>query len=396
MDHITTTITSTTNTIHGHGEADAQPPEATPNPKPRKQSKRHVRTQSLDSPTRSMFPQLPQHKGAPAETPTKAKAGPKARSASPAKTKRVLIQSPHASNPNADFIPPVSLSASAAGGYLSVPGSGSARVLSRRSRSATPIPPYEPPKEVFTPPREVTISPPVQVSTRRSRGVSKEVDGGVGVGRVKKELPEIDWSLPMPPPSPGDDPLLLSGRPRRARVEVERSSSGQRTASSPTKARRILPVEQSDGEEEAGGEEQEEETMQIGEQHMMGMQGLMDISMDMDLPPSTDDFSEHDDGPAMPIFDLGAADNDAGWSDSDSEGEDNGRGTREGEGEYTGRFTMMTVRTKADPPTSVTRERMEVWGRPIRWVFSSIFLFVRCDSMGSCFTCFGGGFGILR
>jgi hypothetical protein len=375
MDHTTTTIITTTNTTHGHGEADAQPPEATPNPKPRKQSKRHVRTQSLDSPTRSTFPRLPQHKDTPAETPTKSKGGPKARSASPAKTKRVLIQSPHASNPNADFIPPVSLSASAAGGYLSVTGSGSgsARVLSRRSRSTTPIPPYEPPKEVFTPPREVTISPPVQASTRRSRGVSKEVDGGVGVGRVKKELPEIDWSLPMPPPSPGDDPLLLSGRPRRARVEVEGSSSGQRTVNSPTKNRRFLPVEQSDSEEEVGREEQEEETMQIGEQHMTGMEGLMDISMDMDLPPSTDDFSEHDDGPAMPIFDLGAADNDAGWSDSDSEGEDNGGWTGEGEGEYTGRFTMMTVRTKADPPTSSTRERMEGWGRPIRWVFLPSF-----------------------
>ena len=30
---------------------------------------------------------------------------------------------------------------------------------------------------------------------------------------------------------------------------------------------------------------------------------------------------------------------------------------------------MLTVRTKADPPTSATRERMEGWGRPVRWVF---------------------------
>jgi hypothetical protein len=90
------------------------------------------------------------------------------------------------------------------------------------------------------------------------------------------------------------------------------------------------------------------------------MENLLDVSMDMDLPPSTD-FSEAD-GAVMPIFDLAPMpdDVDAGWSDSNSESEP------EGEGEYTGKFTTMTVRTKADPPTSATRERMEGWGRPIR------------------------------
>jgi len=229
------------------------------------------------------------------------------------------------------------------------------RVLSRRSRSATPIPPYEPPKEVFTPPREVTITPPfVQSKSRRSRSKSRgarsrtpEVrKGELGLG-VKKELPDIDWTLPMPPPSPGDDPLLLSGRPRRPRLG--------------------LRGEPHDDEDE------EEETMELDVHALGGMEGLMDVSMDeidLDVPPSTD-FSDGED--AMPIFDLaGGQDDDVGaWSDSDDDS-DGGKGVgeaEEGEGEYTGRFTMLTVRTKADPPTSATRERMEGWGRPVRWVF---------------------------
>jgi hypothetical protein len=177
-------------------ETDPQPPEATPNPKPRKQSKQHARTQSFDSPTRVNFPRVPTASSQVHTTPTKMKE--KAKSASPMKAKRVLIQSPHASNPDADFIPPVSISSR---GYLSAAGSGSAlgRVLSRRSRSAMPIPPYEPPKEVFTPPREVTITPPfVQSKSRRSRSKSRgarsrtpEVrKGELGLG-VKKEFSSL-------------------------------------------------------------------------------------------------------------------------------------------------------------------------------------------------------------
>ena len=327
-------------------ETDSQPPEATPNPKPRKQSKQHARTQSLDSPTRVSFPRAPTASSQVHTTPTKTKE--KARSASPMKAKRILIQSPHASNPDADFIPPVSVSSRA---YLSATGSGSGlgRALSRRSRSATPIPPYEPPKEVFTPPREVTISPLfVQSKSRRSksrgaRSRTPEV-GELGLG-VKKELPDIDWTLPMPPPSPGDDPLLLSGRPRRGTLGLRGESH--------------------DDDE---GEEEEEETMQLDVHALGRMEGLMDVSMDEidpDIPPSTDFSNE---GDAMPVFDLaGGQDDDGAWSDSDDDS-DGGEGV-EGEGEYTERFTMVTVRTKADPPTSATRERMEGWGRPIRWDF---------------------------
>jgi len=46
------------------------------------------------------------------------------------------------------------------------------------------------------------------------------------------------------------------------------------------------------------------------------------------------------------------------WSSSDG-------GISEQEGEYTGKFRVMQVPTKVDPPTSGTRERIEQWGRPI-------------------------------
>ena len=46
------------------------------------------------------------------------------------------------------------------------------------------------------------------------------------------------------------------------------------------------------------------------------------------------------------------------WSSSDG-------GNSEQEGEYTGKFRVVHVPTKVDPPTSGTRGRIESWGRPI-------------------------------
>jgi len=57
------------------------------------------------------------------------------------------------------------------------------------------------------------------------------------------------------------------------------------------------------------------------------------------------------------VFNL-AADGEDSWSSSDG-------GSSEQEGEYTGKFRVMNVPTKADPPTSGTRDRIEQWGRPI-------------------------------
>lgn len=112
---------------------------------------------------------------------------------------------------------------------------------------------------------------------------------GARQSSVKKEPPEIDLSA-IRPPSPTEDPLLLSAR-----------RTGQTIWS------RVTPV-----------------------------------------------FSSSP--PVSTIKHVDAQDTqwDA-WTDSDSEGE----------GEYTGRFKMFHVPTKADPPTSGTKARMEEWGRPV-------------------------------
>jgi len=57
------------------------------------------------------------------------------------------------------------------------------------------------------------------------------------------------------------------------------------------------------------------------------------------------------------VFNL-AANGEDSWSSSDG-------GSSEQEGEYTGKFRVVNVPTKADPPTSGTRDRIEQWGHPI-------------------------------
>lgn len=188
-------------------------------------------------------------------------------------------------------------------------------------------------------------------------------------GRVKKEMPEIDWSTPMPPPSPGDDPLLLSGKPRARKVRG--SSRGE---SSPTRGWRTSRSLQSSSDplrEEEEYRYQDDETMELDIEDN-AMDGIMAGSMP-DLPTSDSAFdhfppcSADETEAALPVFDLHAAPHDNGWSDSDSDDERGvWRAGAEGEGEYTGRFRMMMVPTKVDPPTSGTRGRMDEWGRPIR------------------------------
>ncbi|KAG2339679.1 hypothetical protein BDR05DRAFT_967676 [Suillus weaverae] len=103
---------------------------------------------------------------------------------------------------------------------------------------------------------------------------------------VKREPPEIDLSA-IRPPSPTEDPLLLSAR---------------RLAS--TTRSRLTPVFSSSSPHR----HTDVRDTQLGE-----------------------------------------------WTDTESEGE----------GEYTGHFKMFQVPTKADPPTSGTKARMEEWGRPV-------------------------------
>lgn len=183
------------------------------------------------------------------------------------------------------------------------------------------------------------------------------------VSRVKKEMPDVDLSTPMPPPSPGDDPILLSGRPR-----ARNARKGRMVESSPTRGGwgvgRSVRNSSEDPVPAVVEDDDMDETMQLDLDDHGAMEGILAGS----IPPTSDSAFED---AALPLFDLHAAPDDGGWSDSDDEDVNPawGMGT-EGEGEYTGRFRMMKVPTKADPPTSGTRGRMDEWGRPIRLVLS--------------------------
>ncbi|PBK97890.1 hypothetical protein ARMGADRAFT_1009821 [Armillaria gallica] len=241
-----------------------QPQQSTPNPKPRKQ-------------LRSRTPS-PSHIRSPYKT--------------------VLLQSPHANNPNADYIIPTAYS---------------------RRRSTTPVVvPYEPPADVFSPPREVIVSPVVRTPKRRTRLTVT----------VKKEPPVIDLSEPMPPPSPTDDPLLLTGPPKeilpkrstaKLRWSLPPSSPQQPTSSPPNEAPSSFQFEPPP-----------------------------DTSLDMDVDEPFNNI----------LFGNNFAGD--GWSDSDDDDVE-----MQGQGDYTGKWKMKLVKTKNDPPSSATRTRMEHWGRPI-------------------------------
>jgi hypothetical protein len=96
-----------------------------------------------------------------------------------------------------------------------------------------------------------------------------------------------------------------------------------------------------------------------------------------EFPPQTDGSTNlsmdlDDEGVTLPLplFDLHDLPSlNGGWSDGDDEEDLRGKvnkvgevhGEGEGEGEYTGWWRMMRVRTKEDP----LRGRMDAWGRPI-------------------------------
>ncbi|KAF9003433.1 hypothetical protein BDQ17DRAFT_1390559 [Cyathus striatus] len=279
-------------------------PEATPNPKPRKQSKRHARTHSIESPTR---PTPPHH--------------------------AIIVKSPHANKPDADYIPPIPLS------LLADAPSRRATISARSRRSATPIPPYEPPKDVFTPPREIFVTPTISESSKRKS--TTKATSTVGKSKTKRkalkiklEMPDIDLDAPMPPASPSDDPILLSG-------SVEPSS--------PIKPREPARVDAG----VATSSPADDELNNVSRTHVFNWnqhnepEGSTDFSS-MDLDPADADV------PRLPLFDLNdlPPSSDGGWSDSDDEappgpGNPDWDGI-EGVGEYTGKWRMM-----------------KEWGRPI-------------------------------
>ena len=348
--------------------------EKTPNPKPRKQV-RHARIPSMESPTRPSFGAT-RTTGSPSETSGNNSARKKALNLgkeinrTPTKPKTVLVQSPHAKNPDADWIPEVPALA------LSVPPARRAVLSARGSRrSATPIPPYEPPPDVFTPPREVFLSPAVPTvskSSKRKTPAAKKKSARASTLRVvtipqqvKQELPDhIDLSAPMPPPSPSDDPLLLSGPPEPESSPLRRlSSRQQREVSVQAELDDVLPP----SSPEPPLNSEDAEALRTLDWHrdtqMVGDTSEMDDSM-MGLGPGDADVSP------VRLFDFDSlhdAGDAGGWSDSDEEMalQTVGEVFEEGEGEYTGKWRMTKVRTKLDPPSSATRERMDAWGRPI-------------------------------
>ena len=316
----------------GNDEEDTRVelPDITPNPKPRKQ--RHVHTPSLGSPTReSLGP--PPSRGTSTERMSTDRELEKQLPTTPIRVKnKVVFKSPHGMNPEADYILPT-IFPMESGGLV---GRNSNAVVRRAllgakgsRRSATPIPPYEPPSDVFTPPREVFLSPGPSKNISKSlkrKGVNNRRGPRANTtnllpAQVKQEVPDdIDLRAPMPPPSPTDDPLLLSGPP-----EPEPGTNMVDEA----------PLQEIDTA-------YDEQDQSVGAD-----------SMEMDDPYDAD---------VMPVrlfdWDVGAAD-DGGWTDSDDDGID------EGEGEYTGKWKMIKVPTKQDPPSSATRTRQELWGRPI-------------------------------
>ncbi|KAG7093814.1 hypothetical protein E1B28_007455 [Marasmius oreades] len=317
-------------------------PQVTPNPKPRKQSKQ---TQAIISPTKSRL-----H----------------------------YIESPHANNPDADFVASTRIRA-----RLSDESTAS-NATRRGRRSATPIviPSYEPPNEVFTPPREITLTPSPSKPKRAPR---KSVRKALS---VKIELPsDMDALLkePMPPASPTDDPLLLSGpvepdealekgtpmevvaitprRPTRGgEVEASLPPSSPPSPQSPLRDNNHdLPVSSSpiDGVDYFFPQEPSNSSMLTSDDDD-------DIDMDISLADAK--------GP-IPTFVLpprGKVDQSiAEWSDEENEDvgaehlRKGGEEVGQGEGEYTGKWRMWKVRTKTDPPSSATKMRMDSWGRPV-------------------------------
>ncbi|KAI0077615.1 hypothetical protein K474DRAFT_1661547 [Panus rudis PR-1116 ss-1] len=265
--------------------------ESTPNPKARKQPKRSVSFAVPASRSASEPPATP-------TTPTK----PSRKRGSVSPKKRATTQSPGQKNPKADYIPL------------------SREHRSTRRRSATPIPPYEPPPDKFTPPIEVMYTP---VQTHSPKPSSKRKSTGKKrlVLQIKKELPDdVNLNEPPPPPSPSDDPLLLHGPPPKPR---RRKKSG---------------IPHSPQAQDAIGES----SRSPGHNHTLQSES----AEDHDSAPQ----------PAGPFDFSAGGDADDDWtSDEDFDHS----------GEYTGKYKLVTVPTKNDPPSSATRERQESWGRPI-------------------------------
>ncbi|KAJ3850331.1 hypothetical protein EV368DRAFT_45547 [Lentinula lateritia] len=344
-------------TIHnGDLATDAQ---ATPNPKPRKQSRKfnraHARTVSNQSDTSiQTTPSPTRGSGIATSTLTEQEllALPSSLTghsvqATPSRKRRQskLMRSPHTLNPKADYIPPYRTDSdeeptNVENDQLRWPYTKKAVQMGRRSVTPTTIPPYEPPLVVFTPPREVVHSPVTSTtkSKRKVKGLRLDL-------QIKSEPPDIDYlNAPMPPPSPTDDPLLLSGPPEGSCTPSR--SRTMRDASVFADFAQNIRKQPSFALEEELVQEDDRST----------------DSMELDMQPH--EYAEME---GIPYFGFGlegfTVASAGAWSDSDEE-VSFGLSYDVGIGEFTGHWRMTQVPTKADPPSSTTRTRMDDWGRP--------------------------------
>ncbi|KAJ3796873.1 hypothetical protein GGU11DRAFT_684903 [Lentinula aff. detonsa] len=297
--------------------------QTTPNPKPRKQSKKfnraHVRTYSNHSDiSMEAIPSPTRESGIASSASTEHGLFPLPSSlahgnvhTTPRRKQRQskLMQSPHVTNPNADYIPPVQAN------------SDEESRMGRRSMTPAPIPPYELPTDVFTPPREVILKSVTSVTkSRQKRQVGKSKGLRLDT-QIKSELPDNEYlNAPMPPASPTDDPLLLSGPPE--------------SSFTPSRSRIMRDAS-------------------VSADIVQNIRKQPSFTHDADgLPPSSPPTQDDSSSPSQVTYhwpNEGIVQDD--WS-TDSIGE------------FTGHWRTTQIPTKADPPSSATRSRMDEWGRP--------------------------------
>jgi hypothetical protein len=295
--------------LNGRAET-SRPVEVTPNPKPRKVSKRQNHDHSAISPTR-----------ATARRSTSQQAHNPIHRKTPSPSKRIPFESPHANNPEADYIP-FAIS--------------SARTISvSRRHSATPIPAYEYPFERFTPPREV-VATPKSLNPGKTTKASKRKEVKLV---VKTEPPDVDLTLPLPPPSPSDDPLLLSGPPiqlfgRAGNSRQQNHTNISRGSFHNEETRPRYSVPHSKTPSSHTRLNHKGEVVSHSANVELGNSAEQNVRNDATTPPT-------------PSFDIVGSSNDV-WSDSDSDCALD----FDQSGEYTGKFTMMSVPVKLDSSAS--------------------------------------------
>ena len=212
------------------------------------------------------------------------------------------------------------------------------------------------------------MAAPTFTNRRKSKFKVHARPGSIKIIPVKKELPDIDLSAPMPPPSPTDDPILLSGPFGPPTSTPSRYQTRQDYAFVPSVSESVQTndMPSSVGQNPFGDILDSEDLPYYDWRSNTRPDNLntSDSLSLMDVHPSDADVAPVE-LPAFSLDDLPPS-SDA-WSDSDDDNrlEMGQEAMEEGESEYTGRWRTLLVKTKLDPPSSATRARMEQWGRPV-------------------------------